>query len=585
MSKINVLDEHLTNMIAAGEVVERPMGVVKELVENSIDALSNKIVIRIGNGGLDYIEVIDNGIGMDQQDATKAFLRHATSKIKENSDLWNIKTMGFRGEALPSIASVSKVTMLTNDGNDSTKVTIEYGKIVEAKPYPFNQGTSVKVENLFYKTPARLKHMKSGNTEANMIIDIISKMALSHPEIAFELYCDDKLRIETNGSGSLQEVIMKIYGLEVAKKCYPVEFSNYDFKVSGLIVSPSITRSNKTNILCSINGRIIRSFLLQKAIIEGYSGFMMPERYPIVVLNIDVDYQLVDVNVHPSKWEIRLSKEKDLYALISNNIKEELRKNNKPSDMLIEHLNLQEKPTNENPMTQLLPESQQNENKIEDKPIYTNQNEVNSKHYIQDNIQNYMDEFQIDRFTFLAQYHGQYILASGDDTLYIIDQHAAMERCQYEEIQERIAKKAIECQPLLVPLIIELTPAMMNQLDYINEMLECISLKLEQFSFNSVSIREMPLFIQETDEEKFIRTLIEEIVNDKKMSVLDVRKEKIASLACHSSIKFNAYLSIEECKKLLSRLSKCKQPFNCPHGRPTMISITDYQLQKEFKRV
>ena len=558
MSRIGILDEHLTNMIAAGEVVERPMGVVKELVENSIDASASKIEIRVVNGGLDSIEVSDDGCGMDRTDATRAFERHATSKIHETNDLWSIHTMGFRGEALPSIASVSKVRLMTCDGNDSTLVRIEYGQLKEARPVAFNQGTSVLVEGLFYKTPARLKHLKSGNVETNMILDLVQKMALAHPEIAFELYSDDKIRIQTNGSGSLQEAIMAIYGLDIARRSYPVHFSDYDFTVDGYLVSPMITRSNRQYINININGRIVRSLSLQRAVIEAYREFMMPDRYPIVILNVQADFQLVDVNVHPSKWEIRISKEKALYDLLYKNINQQLRQYTKPSDLVVEHT-----------QPQLYEEEKAN---------------VQPDLHFEEQQIRYTAEETLQRFNYLGQYHGKYILACDEENLYIVDQHAAMERCMYEEIQQQISTNAIDCQPLLIPLVVEMTPAQMNQLDKINEMLECINLKLEPFSLTSVVVRELPTFI-EGDEEKFIQQLIEEITNDKEMSVLDIRKEKIASLACHASVKFNSFLSVEESRKLLSRLSRCGQPFNCPHGRPTMISITDKQLEKEFKRV
>ena len=561
MSKIGILDEHLTNMIAAGEVVERPLGVVKELVENSIDAQAGRIEIRIVNGGMDSIEVNDDGCGMDRVDATRAFERHATSKIRETGDLWNIHTMGFRGEALPSIASVSKVRMLTSDGSDSTLVRIEYGQIKEARPMAADQGTSILVEGLFYRTPARLKHLKSGNIETNIILDFVQKIALAHPEIAFELYSDDKLRIQTNGSGSLQEAIMAVYGLEVARKCLPVSFSDYDFEVDGYLVSPVITRSNRQYINVSMNGRVIRSLPMQKAIIDGYREFMMPDRFPIVVLNIRADFQLVDVNVHPSKWEIRISKEKALYTLLAENIREALRQQTRPSDMVVEHVSAGSEAAYQ-------PE----------------ETEVRQPLLFEEQRMTYDTEETLQRFNYLGQHHGKYILAYDEENIYIIDQHAAMERCMYEEIQQQIAEKKVDCQPLLIPLVIEITPAQMNQLEKINEMLECISLKLEPFSLNSVVVRELPTFI-EGDEEGFIRELIEQITNDRQMSVLDVRREKIASMACHASVKFNTYLTVEESKRLLSRLSRCAQPFNCPHGRPTMLAISDRQLEKEFKRV
>jgi DNA mismatch repair protein MutL len=572
VSKIKILDELLSNMIAAGEVVERPMGVVKELVENSIDAQATRIEIRLINGGLDYIEITDNGCGMDKRDATAAFSRHATSKIEEVNDLWQISTMGFRGEALPSIASVSKVTLMTNDKIDSTLVRVEYGKIIEAKPFGAPEGTTIKVEGLFYKTPARLKHLKSANVELNLILDLISKMALSHPAISFELSNDSQIRIQTNGSGSLQETIMAIYGVGVAKKCIAVDFEDYDFRVSGYIVNPAITRATRQYINVFINGRIIKSYQIQKAIIEGYKGYMMSDRYPIAIINIDIDYKLVDVNVHPSKWEIRISKERQLYKLITSGISEVLKKEMIPGDLLLKNISKsqQERKDKETEFT-----------KEDNLFSYQQQQPLT---IVQEEILDYLEPEQTHRFKYLAQLHGKYILADDEENLYIIDQHAAQERVMFEEIQNQIMEKSIVTQHLLFPLVVEVSPAIVNQLDLINEQLDCIKLKFEQFSINSIVTREVPYFFEQIDEAHFIQHLISEIMEDKQMSRIDIRKEKIASLACHSSVRFNQYLSIEESKTLLERLSKCKQPFNCPHGRPTMIAISEKDLIKEFKR-
>jgi len=571
MSRIHVLDEHLTNMIAAGEVVEKPMGVVKELVENSIDAQATRIIVRVVNGGRDMIEVSDDGIGMDQEDAVRAFSRHATSKILRPEDLWDIHTMGFRGEALPSIASVSKTSLLTSDGSQSTEIILEYGKIVKAGPAASARGTTVRVENLFLKTPARLKHLKSGNTEFNAIIDLMQKFALGNPQIAFELYADDKLKLQTPGNGSLDETMMHIYGLETAKNSIPVEFSDYDFNVRGVLVLPSINRSTKQYINCFINGRIVRSFLIQKAIIDAYREFMMPDRYPVCVLNIDVDYQLVDVNVHPSKWEIRLSKERQLCSLIQTNVNEILKKQFKPGEIKLPKQNV----------------------RIEENSLFeTTYTETRNDDVLQEKIEEYVPVEKreepavvVERFQYLAQLHGNYILACDEDNLYIVDQHAAMERCMYEDIQQEIEKNNVMTQDLIVPLMIERTPAEIQQIDRLNEVFNAIGIEMEGFSSNSVLIRRVPLWFEDINEEEFIHDLVGEILNEKKMNVLDIRKDRIASLACHSSIKFNHRLDAMESRKLLSRLGRCVQPFNCPHGRPTMMAISETQLQKEFKRV
>lgn len=574
MSKIHTLDEHLTNMIAAGEVVERPSGVVKELVENSIDALADRITVRVFNGGCDSIEVTDNGVGMDKQDAVYAFNRHATSKISVTEDLWDIQTMGFRGEALPSIASVAKVSLLTSDGVDSTEVIIEYGKLIKAAPAASAQGTTIKVEGLFYKTPARLKHLKSGSTELNSVLDIMQKFALAHPEISFELYADDKLKMSTPGNGSLEETAMHIYGLEIARNSIPVEFSDYDFNVKGILVLPSITRSTRSYINLFINGRMIRSYLLQKAVTEAYREFMMPDRYPVCVLNIEADYKLVDVNVHPSKWEIRLSKDRQLYNLLKDNINRILREQFRPAEIKV----------NRNPVkveeTSLFAETYMEPVR---KEVY--REDVKVEYEAEKEVNKVPEPVVIDRFQYLAQLHGNYIIACDEENLYIVDQHAAMERCMYEEIQRQIDKQDAMMQTLLVPLVVELTPVQFEQLDKLNEVFNSIGITLEPFSKTTCVIRDVPVWFEDINEQDFINDLVDEILSEKKMSGLEIRKDKIATLACHSSIRFNRKLDVLESRQLLSRLSKCAQPFNCPHGRPTMMAISEAQLQKEFKRV
>ena len=574
MSKIHTLDEHLTNMIAAGEVVERPSGVVKELVENSIDALADRITVRVFNGGCDSIEVIDNGVGMDKQDAVYAFNRHATSKISVTEDLWDIQTMGFRGEALPSIASVAKVSLLTSDGVDSTEVIIEYGKLIKAAPAASAQGTTIKVEGLFYKTPARLKHLKSGFTELNSVLDIMQKFALAHPEISFELYADDKLKMSTPGNGSLEETAMHIYGLEIARNSIPVEFSDYDFNVKGILVLPSITRSTRSYINLFINGRMIRNYLLQKAVTEAYREFMMPDRYPVCVLNIQADYKLVDVNVHPSKWEIRLSKDRQLYNLLKDNINRILREQFRPAEIKV----------NRNPVkveeTSLFAETYTEPFR---KEVY--REDVKVEYEAEKEVNQVPEPVVIDHFQYLAQLHGNYIIACDEDNLYIVDQHAAMERCMYEEIQRQIDKQDAMMQTLLVPLVVELTPVQFEQLDKLNEVFNSIGITLEPFSKTTCVIRDVPVWFEDINEQDFINDLVDEILSEKKMSAHQIRKDKIATLACHSSIRFNRKLDVLESRQLLSRLSRCAQPFNCPHGRPTMMAISEAQLQKEFKRV
>ncbi len=580
MSIIKTLDEHLTNMIAAGEVVERPMGVVKELVENSLDAQAGSIDVLVVDGGCQSIEVRDDGCGMDQTDATKAFNRHATSKISRPEDLWAIGTMGFRGEALPSIASVSKVTLDTSNDIDSTHVQINYGKLISAQPGPCPKGTRIKVEELFYKTPARLKHLKSGNVEFNYILDLMQKMVLAHPEVAFSLSSDDKIRLQTNGSGRLDEVLLAVYGLAAAQSAVAFNCENYDFKVSGLLVLPQVMRSSKQYISLFMNQRLIRSYPLQKAVLEGYQGYSMPDRFPIAVINISADPHLIDVNVHPSKWEVRISKEKQLYDLIKNGISATLHRQMKPLDAAAvvappvsqSYLSQQTELFTSNQPVKVL----QDQPAVPAEPIQAAAAPAGPVKTAKINA--------LPTLSFLSQLHGRYILACDQDQLYIIDQHAAMERCMYEKIRTSVAESQIIQQPLLVPLVVNLTLTQMNSLDTINAITDTFGLHLEPFSNNSVIVRQIPLWMEDVDEQQFIIDLAQAIMDNSDMNLLAVRKEKIASLACHSSVKFNRHLNDEECRGLLVNLAACQQPFNCPHGRPTLIAISSQQLRKEFDR-
>ena len=586
MGKIIRLDEHLTNMIAAGEVVERPMGVVKELVENAIDALATQIEVRVVEGGIQEIEVIDNGVGMDKEDASNAFLRHATSKIKTVNDLWSIRTLGFRGEAIPSIASVSKFTMLTSDGSDQTKIEYHYGKVISAKPFACAKGTQIKVEGLFYKTPARLKHLKSVNSETNAIIDLIEKYAFSHPHISFKLVCNDSVRIQTTGNNNLQEVMYSIYGKEVAKNSVAISFSDYDFEVEGIIVIPNITRATRQYITLFINGRVIKNYVIAKAIEEAYHGYLSDDRHPICALNIKMDYKLVDVNVHPSKWEIRLTKERQLFALLKEGISAKLHGHMRVSAI---EPTVVERAKKEVYETQTL----FNDFKIQEKlvesveyiaterPIFVEEPipVIENEQVEQEVVESGFPELEV-----IGQLHGKYILAQGTEGLYIIDQHAAEEKYNYEMFKKALVETKFSMQDLLIPLVVEVKQSKIGQLEEMNEKMASIGLHFELFGSNSIVVKSIPSWLQKVELEEFVLDIVDMYDENKNYTVEDIRKDALATMACHFSIKFNRHLTTEEMKRVVENLSVCEQPFNCPHGRPTLISIKNNQLIKEFKR-
>ncbi len=569
MGLIHRLDSHLTNMIAAGEVVERPMGVVKELVENAIDAKATAIDVQIIEGGLSSIVVKDNGLGMDAEDATLAFQRHSTSKIIKEEDLWAISSLGFRGEALPSIASVSECTCITNDGNQSTKVKIHYGQLVEAISYESEKGTTIEVVGLFLKTPARLKHMKSLPYEQALIIDVMQKFAISYPHISFSLKIDDKEILSTNGSNNKKEVIYRVYGSEVARESVEFEEKDFDFKISGVLVKPVISRATRRDIHVFMNRRMVRSTKINRAISDGFKQFLPSDRYPIVFLFVEVDLKLIDVNVHPSKWEVRLSKEKQLNELIEKTIGDVLthtplvnkvRSITTPSftSTIMETVSLFEQPfqrETDNQIDQQIKEA--------DLTTYT--------------------AVKPQTYRVLAQLQKKYILAENEEGLFIFDQHASMERIRYEYFKDKMLEITHHQQELLVPITIN-NKRVIAQSEALVKTLREFQIEVDQLQEETLIIRAIPQWLTNTDEQKAIEDIVDYFENEQNRTEEDIRKKVLASLACHSSIRFNDELSIEQMQKLVNDLILCKQPYHCPHGRPTYIKLTVEDLSKEFKR-
>ncbi len=568
MGFIRRLDSHLTNMIAAGEVVERPMGVVKELVENAIDANATSIDVTIVEGGIHLISVKDNGNGMDGEDATMAFQRHSTSKISKEEDLWSIASLGFRGEALPSIASVSECECITSNGIQSTKVKTQYGKLIEAIPYESEKGTTINVKGLFLKTPARLKHMKTLPYEQALIVDVMQRFTISYPTIAFSLQIDEKIVMSTNGSGNLQEVIYRLYGADIARESIPFKENDSDFVIHGLLIKPSISRATRKDMFVFTNQRMVRSSRIQRAIMDGYRHFMPSDRYPIVFLFIEVDLKLIDVNVHPSKWEVRLSKEAQLLNLIEKTIGQTLTDTPQiprvramttsyDKKLVNEHTSLFDQST----PTQTEPEIQVSEAAVSDITY-----DVSSK------------EFRV-----LAQLHKKYILAENEEGLYIFDQHASMERIRYEHFKKKMLQKIHHQVPLLIPITITHKRALQQANDLIT-LLHAFQITAEYLQQDTLIIRSVPEWLSTTDTQKAIDDIVDYFDAQHNKTEEDLRKKVLSSLACHSSVRFNDALSNSEMQKIIHDLMLCEQPYHCPHGRPTYIQITTNDLFKEFLR-
>ena len=688
MGKINILSAELSNKIAAGEVVERPASVVKELVENSLDAGSTNIKIIIKEFGIEQIRIIDNGSGISNDDLERAFLRHATSKIREDYDLFHIKTLGFRGEALASISSVSRVTIKSCAGEAQGKMLVlEAGKVTNEEYYAPIKGTDLSVENLFYNTPARLKYLRNAHTEQANITNVIYKFALSYPNVSFELHVDDKITFKTYGDGDVYKILSKIYNMSVARNIISFSGNNDDYKVYGYISVPDETRASKNYINIFINGRYIRNYIIQNSIIDAYGTLLMKNRYPLCVINIDMDPILLDVNVHPTKQEVRLSKEAELISLIKGAISERLANytyipqgmNNvltKKEKANIEKFNFLDELDNKFGMqteennTSLFNKGQNEANFVkeddlvfgEDTDIQKLQKELNSnnENYInrqrteisgtesslpdlsytarpRDNYSKYGDKptkKEIENFMnfskreeigevtkeeisntivkdnshfdeiknlkivqdesmevktlpdlkVLAQIFKTYILSEADNKLYLIDQHAAAERYNYEKLQRDFIDRKNYKKQMLIPMTfdfsIEEAAEIRNNFEKFTE----LGIDFEEFGDNSYVVREFPGWIEE-DEEEMIKIIVEKVLNNNKITFNELRNDAIAMASCKMSIKANQILSEVEMNKVISDLYKCKNPFTCPHGRPIITKMEKKDLEKMFKRI
>ena len=587
MSKVHLLSQNISNMIAAGEVVERPSSVVKELVENAIDAKARHIDIVIKDAGRTLIKVIDDGIGMDKEDALLALKRHATSKILDERDLFNISTLGFRGEALPSIAAVSHLVLTTSTGNNvGTRVEVVNSDEIKVENAPLRKGTEIEVNELFYNTPARLKYLKSDTTEFAQIHDVVVHIALGYPNIIFTLIHNDKVVFKTNGNGNVLEIIAEIYGKETARNMKKLTCEDYDFKVEGYISKIQINRANRYSMITLLNGRYVRMLQVNNALIEAYKTYLPDDRYPITVLNIEVDPSLVDINVHPSKHEVRLSKEKDLVNLIKENtlltLKEELltpsiSKTPKEKEIVLTpSLNLdsenffikEEIKVEKEELPLIIEEKEEVEVKINKEDIkQVIKEEVNEPTY----------------FRVIGQYHGTYILCELDDGLYIIDQHAAAERINFEKYSRLLGTTSSSIK-LLVPLLLDYTYNEIKQIEENKNVLETLGIYFESFSNSNIRISEVPSYFMDVNMEVYVRDVIEMILNKSKVSSLDIRLNAIATIACKASIKANHALNTLDMQNLIKNLLKCENPNTCPHGRPTMLKYTNYELEKFFKR-
>ena len=700
MGIIQVLDPHLTNMIAAGEVVDRPANVVKECVENSLDAGATTISIEAFEGGIDGLIITDDGCGMGYEDARMAFKRHATSKIHSEEELFAISTMGFRGEALPSIASVAKVNVKTSTGEDGCRISYEYGELKTYEKASGPRGCRIEVRGLFQRTPARFKYLKKPAYEFSIIADAVNKIALAHPEVRFSLKHNGRLTFQTSGKNDRREILYQMFGTKPAADA--VEFNNQtpDFVISGYAMQPSITRASKSYIYISLNGRTIRSYPILKAICEGYREFMPKDRYPICYLNIEADYQLIDVNVHPNKYEVRISKEEALSQLIIDTlrnlfvsemeipeigVKEKspsptqlqadlsypLEKTETASDFLAfqaqlqksvqkpswassqkEPLFLQEevltkaqesladfgsssfqsKENSSRPNPQWLDGYQEklNQTRIQETGSYYEGHSQKKEKGLEKEINHFESKEakgsslvtekkanlsftnatstetavpsyptgqtpkqkptskKASQFFLSLRIIGQlkesYILCESDEGLVIVDQHAAAERANFEKIQREFEKPVQILQPLMIPLRISLSPKLLASLDHINEQTKTYGLVFKLSEDGGALLQEIPAWMSLVERDGFLNDLFAWYESREEVNMKELRRHLIATCACHNSVRFHHSLCYEEMQQILKDLAYCDQPYHCPHGRPTLISMSTKALEKEFER-
>lgn len=624
MGKIIQLDDALSNKIAAGEVVERPASVVKELVENAIDAGSTVIEIEVEEAGLAKIRITDNGNGIEEEDVLLAFHRHATSKIKNENDLFRIRTLGFRGEALPSIASVSRLEMKTSTGEGAgNRVLIEGGKVEVFEKASSRRGTDITITDLFFNTPARLKYMKTIHTELGNITDVVNRLALSHPEVAFRLIHNERKLLHTNGNGDVRQVLASIYGMAIAKQLVPISGKSLDYKISGYASMPEVTRASRNYISTMINGRFIKNYPLAKAIQEGYHTLLPIGRFPIVLLNIEMDPLLVDVNVHPSKMEVRISKEAELNELVTEIIKnafkskiliptaytqekKEILKSEQTTLVLDERTNptperkgikwdlpvasstiqeigtaLEVKVEPWSPKEVEVEETLQNGWEYTPPEMELNETEVDTKSNATDDQM----ESRIPRLYPIGQMHGTYIFAQNENGLYIIDQHAAQERLKYEYFREKVGQVHAELQELLVPITLDYSTDEYLKINENRMELEKVGVFLEEFGLNSYIVRSHPQWFPKGEEKQLIEEMIEQLLSMKKVDIKKLREEAAIMMSCKASIKANRHLRNDEIQALLDDLRKASDPFTCPHGRPIIVHYSSYEMEKMFKRV
>ena len=646
MAKIQILSEETIDKIAAGEVVERPSSVVKELVENAIDAGATAVTVEIKEGGISFIRVTDNGEGIEKSQIKNAFYRHATSKLRDASELTAIGTLGFRGEALSSIAAVSQVELITKTEEEltGTRYVIEGAVEKDVQDVGVPKGTTILVKNLFFNTPVRKKFLKSPTTEGSYINELCERMALSKPDVSFQFIQNGQMKFHTSGNGDLKELVYRIYGKEIAKEIIPVNQKGKDISIYGVIGKPTLSRANRNFENYFVNGRYIKSSLISKAVEDGYASYMMQHKFPFFILNIDVSPEMVDVNVHPTKMDVRFSNNEFFYDYISGTINTVLKmqelipevslmdekketsattkaKGPEPFEAIrienmdsktpspfvlaeesVSYQTMQTQDRNEN--TSALQNASLREAGIlpsiigipkEDKDMgnKASHNVIKAEQVVYAKAPEQMSLFETPflskeaetDYDILGQLFDTYWLFAYGEKLLIMDQHAAHEKVKYERLVQRFKEKTIETQTLNPPVIISISSKEKTILEEYMQYFEELGFSLEDFGSNEMAIRTVPLDLYGQNEQDMFLSLLNELCSEVPKGKQELIYEKIASMACKAAVKGNNRLSREEVKALIQELMTLENPYHCPHGRPTIISMTKYELEKKFKRI
>jgi len=564
MSIIKVMNPKLANMIAAGEVVDRPASIIKELVENSIDAKSTIITVEVIDYGMTKIIVSDNGVGMDILDAHLAFDRHATSKIKDESDLSQISTLGFRGEALAAISSVSKVTLKTRQINsDAIYVTYHGGVFVEDGKTSLNIGTEVIVSDLFYNTPARFKYIKSEVSEKAEIIHVFDKLALANPHIRMKLIMDQKEIKQTFGNNDFYSLIDQIYGQKMTKGMITFSKEVQKTKIHGYLLSKDINRSRKKDISIFVNKRYIKNYMLVNAVVEGYHSFLMKNKYPIALIHLEIDPKLLDVNVHPQKFEVKFVNELFLTYHIERYIKEALTGHVQPIKELISNEN--------NPLSNHYEPIQM----VFNEEVTPYQYDTKLNHQIKETISKIPD------FDFIGSLSGTYLLFQNNDGLFLVDQHAAQERIKYEHYYNKLSNPSHEQKQLLLPYESNLTK---DDLIFISNYIDYMSSFGFKFN-NQMFLTSIPIWLNDDDIDKSLESIVTMLQTKNEINIIILRDDLAKDMSCKGSIRANKALNQDEVNQLMNDLRKAKNPYTCPHGRPTIVKLSNYEIEKLFKRI